>query len=506
VDKTFAFFALLRWILKTPMKILMIATEVAPFAKTGGLGDVVGALSKELAGLGHEVRVVCPLYGFLKPGPAWRAFAGVVSVHLGLKREEFCRVWQAPLPGANAEVNFIEFNRHFGRIGIYGENGGGYADNPERFVFLTRAALDWCLASAWIPDVVHAHDWPAALAPVYLNTVDRAGPLGRAASVFTIHNLEPQGYAPRGILDFAGLPAWLFSQDNLESYNQVNFMKGGLYHATKITTVSRHYAQEIQTPDGGFGLQELLRFRAGDLIGVTNGIDVADWNPATDPHLPARYSPGDLSGKVACKTALQQRMGLNQHPPTPIFAAVARLYPQKGLDLLAEIVPELLKEMDAQFVVLGAGDAGLSERYRELARHYPGRVGAFIGYDERLAHLIEAGADFFVMPSRFEPCGLNQMYSQAYGTPPIVRATGGLVDTVDPYQENSPGQGTGFVFKEPSAGALHHAIQRAYDTYTDRPADLLALRLNGMKKDFSWTTSTRQYVKVYEWALGARRG
>jgi starch synthase len=486
------------------MKILMISTEVAPFAKTGGLGDVVGALSKELAGLGHEVRVVCPLYGFLRPGPAWRAFEGVVSVHLGFGIEEFCRVWRTPLPGSDAEMNFIEFGRYFGRPGIYGENGAGYTDNPDRFVFLTRAALDWCRADQWTPDIVHAHDWPAALAPVYLNTVDKARALGRAASVFTIHNLEHQGYSPRGTLDFAGLPAWLFSPDNLESFGQLNFMKGGLYHATKITTVSRHYAQEIQGHAGGCGLHDLLRFRAGDLIGVTNGIDVTEWNPASDPHLPALYSPTDMSGKVACKTALQQRFGLHQQPATPLFAAIARLYPQKGLDLLAAIVPDLLKEMDAQFVVLGAGDAGLAESFRELARHYPGRVGAYIGFDEQLAHLIEAGADFFVMPSRFEPCGLNQMYSQAYGTPPIVRATGGLVDTVEPYQEGR-GLGTGFLFQEPTAGALHSALQRAYDTYTERPADLLALRLNGMKRDFSWTTSTRQYVKTYEWARDARR-
>jgi starch synthase len=487
------------------MKILMISTEVTPFAKTGGLGDVVGALSKELAGLGHEVRVVCPLYGFLKPGPAWRAFAGVVSVHLGFGIEEFCRVWQAPLPGSTAEVNFIEFHRYFGRLGIYGESGVGYPDNADRFVFLTRAALDWCRASEWQPDIVHAHDWPAALAPVYLNTVERTRPLGRAASIFTIHNLDHQGYSPRGILDFAGLPAWLFSADNLESFGQVNFMKGGLYHATKITTVSRHYAQEIQGEAGGCGLHELLRFRAGDLVGVTNGIDVAEWNPASDPHLPARFSVADLSGKVACKTALQQRFGLAQESATPIFAAIARLYPQKGLDLLADLVPDLLKEMDAQFIVLGAGDPALAERFRGLMRHYPGRVGTFIGFDEQLAHLVEAGADFFVMPSRFEPCGLNQMYSQAYGTPPIVRATGGLVDTVEPYQEGR-GLGTGFLFTEPTAGALHHTLQRAYDTYTERPVDLLALRLNGMKKDFSWTSSTRQYLKIYEWAIGARKG
>jgi starch synthase len=487
------------------MKILMVSTEVAPYAKTGGLGDVVGALSKELAAQGHDVRVVCPLYGFLKPAPSWQAFPGVVSVHLGGGREEFCRVWQASLAGSAAQVNFIEFERYFGRMGIYGDYGGGYLDNPVRFIFLSRAALDWCHASKWMPDIIHAHDWPTGLVPVYVNTVDRPGPLGRAATVFTIHNLEHQGHSPRHVLDFAGLPGWLYTANNVESLGSVNFMKGGLYHATKLTTVSRNYAREIQTPEGGCGLHDVLRFRAGDLVGVVNGIDTAEWDPSSDPHLPARYTTADLSGKAVCKTTLQQRFGLQVHAAAPIFAAVARLYPQKGLDLLAAIVPDLLREMDLQIVVLGAGDAGLAEHFRGLARHYAGRVGAYIGFEESLAHLIEAGADFFLMPSRFEPCGLNQMYSQVYGTPPIVRATGGLVDTVEPCQLGR-GLGTGFLFHEPSARALHAAIEEAYTAYTDHPGEVLALRLNGMKKDFSWASSARQYSQIYGWAAQARRG
>jgi starch synthase len=290
----------------------------------------------------------------------------------------------------------------------------------------------------------------------------------------------------------------------LECLGAVNLMKGGIYHATKITTVSRNYAREIQTPEGGCGLHHVLRYRAADLIGVVNGIDPDEWSPAADRHLPARYRVDDLAGKAVCKTALQKRFGLVQEN-IPIFAAVARLVDQKGLDLLAAIVPSMMEEMRAQVVILGTGDPALENAFRDLAKRYPGRVGAFIGFDEGIAHLIEAGADFFVMPSRFEPCGLNQMYSQVYGTPPIVRATGGLVDTVDQYLEGK-GRGTGFLFYEPTTRALFHACRWAAGTYRDRPDDLLALRRNGMNKDFSWTQSARQYADIYGWAVQQRLG
>jgi starch synthase len=481
------------------MKILMVSPEVAPYSKIGGLGDVVGALSKALAELGHDVRVVTPMYGFLRPGPEWRAFSGTVSVHLGHKREEFCRVWQVALAGSTAQVNFIEFQRYFDRPVIY----GSYLDNPERFAFLCRAALDWCYASRWMPDVIHGHDWTAALTPVYLNTVERNRPLGQAASVFTVHNLQYQGYSPRWLLDFAGLPGRLFTPDNLESMGELNWMKGGLYHATKITTVSHNYAREIQTPEGGCGLHQVLRYRAADLIGVLNGIDPAEWNPATDRHLPAQFTPEDLTGKAVCKAAMQERFGLAVEPEVPVFAAVARLVDQKGLDLLAAGVPALMEQLKVQVVVLGTGDPGLEQAFRELAERYPGRVGVHIGFNEGLAHLIEAGADFFVMPSRFEPCGLNQMYSQVYGTPPIVRATGGLVDTVEPFLEGN-GHGTGFLFHEPSVQALFHAMTWACSTFYNRPEDLLTLRRNGMQKDFSWTRSARQYADIYGWAVEHR--
>jgi starch synthase len=485
------------------MKILMVSPEVAPYSKVGGLGDVVGALSKALAALGHDVRVVTPLYGFIRPAADWVAFPHVLSVHLGHGREEFCRVWQVTPPGSGAQVDFIEFARYFDRPGIYGSPGGGYADNPERYAFLCRAAIDWCYASQWFPDVVHSHDWTAALAPIYLNTTDRHRPLGRSASIFTIHNLQYQGYSPRALLDFAGLPAALFTPDNLESYGELNWMKGGLYHATKITTVSHNYAREIQSPEGSCGLHNVLRYRSGDLIGVVNGIDPVEWNPAIDPHLPANFSAADLSGKAVCKAELQQHFGLTVSATAPLFAAVARFADQKGLDLLAAIVPSLVEQMDLQIVVLGTGDPRLEEAFRNLARLHPGRVGAFIGFDEGLAHRIEAGADFFVMPSRFEPCGLNQMYSQAYGTPPIVRATGGLVDTVEPFVEGQ-GLGTGFLFHEPSGPALFHAITWAASVFHQRPDDLLALRRNGMAKDFSWTRSARRYAEIYGWAVEQR--
>ncbi|MGA2052708.1 MAG: glycogen/starch synthase, partial [Opitutales bacterium] len=342
------------------MKILMVSPEVAPYSKIGGLGDVVGALSKALAALGHEVRVVTPLYGFLRPGPDWVAFPGTVSVHLGRGREDFCRVWQVALQGSTAQMNFIEFQRYFDRPVIY----GSYADNPERFAFLCRAALDWCYASQWMPDVIHGHDWTAALTPVYLNTVERNRPLGKVASVFTVHNLQYQGYCGRGLLDFAGLPGHLFTPDNMESLGELNWMKGGLYHATKITTVSHNYAREIQTPEGGCGLHHILRYRAADLIGVVNGIDPAEWNPATDRHLPATFSAEDLTGKAVCKAAMQAKLGLAEDAGVPVFAAVARLVDQKGLDLLAGCVPALMEQLKAQVAVLGTGDPGLEHAFR----------------------------------------------------------------------------------------------------------------------------------------------
>ncbi len=488
------------------MKILMVSPEVAPFSKVGGLGDMVGSLSKEMARMGHDVRVVTPLYGSVKPSAERRLARESLAANLGGGHREYARVWEESLPGApTSRVYFLEHAGFFDRHEIYAGPWGGHADNAQRFTFLSRAALDLCHELQWYPDVVHCHDWTTGFIPVYLNTTDRNTPLGRTASVMTVHNLQHQGMFGKETFGFSGLPWDVFRADGLEALGNVNMLKGGLYHATKITTVSPNYAKEIQTPAYGCGLDPVLRMRAGDLVGVVNGIDTEVWNPAKDRYLPFPYDAYEMDGKTVSKEMLQSHFDLEQNNTIPIFAAVARLYDQKGLDLLADIAPGLMSDMRLQLVLVGSGDPAVEERFRELAAYYPGRIGVHIGYDECLSHLVEAGADFFLMPSRFEPCGLNQMYSMAYGTPPIARATGGLVDTVEQYVENK-GEGTGFLFSDATPGALYYAIGWANSTYYDRKDDYLALRRNGMARDFSWGQSARTYEQVYSWASAQRVG
>ena len=486
------------------MKILMVTPEVDPFVKVGGLADVVGSLSKELTRLGHDVRIVCPLHGSIRQDPSWQAHDRPLWVDLGAGREG-AKVWETRLPRSATPVYFLENFQHYGRPEIYHGPWGAHADNDRRFAFLCRAALNLCLNLDWLPDVIHGHDWTTGLVPVYLNTTDRDGPLGRAASVFTIHNLEHQGYCDRSLLDYAHVPWSEFRADSLESMGAVNLMKAGLYHATKLTTVSPAYAREIQTPAFGCGLDDVLRFRSADLIGILNGIDEEVWNPATDPLLPAHYAAGDFAGKAACKAALQETLGLPPEPNIILCGVVSRLFAQKGLDLLAAILPEVLEQMAVQFVLLGTGEAALEQAFREIAARHPGRVGLKIGFDNRLAHLIEAGSDCFVMPSRFEPCGLNQLYSLRYGTLPLVRATGGLVDTVENYREGDA-TGTGFVFEHPTPPALYYTIGWAVSTYYDRPDDFQQLRRNAMARDSSWRGPARHYEDVYRWAVAARHG
>ncbi len=482
----------------------MVTPEVAPFVKVGGLADMLGSLAKVLTRRGHDVRVVCPLYGSVQREGSWSHEGHPLSVHLNWHREAFCRLWEAKLEDHKTHYYFLEYDRYFHRHEVYSGPWGAHEDNHERFAFLSRAAIDLCYSLDWVPDVIHAHDWPCGLVPVYLNSRDRYGPLGQTASVFTIHNLEHQGIFGREVMDFAGLPYDLFRPDGLESMGSVNMMKGGIYHATKLTTVSPTYAKEIQTPEGGCGLNHVLHFRAGDLIGILNGIDAEVWNPSGDPFLPEAYSADDLSGKATCKRLCQEALGLEVDPHVALFVSISRLCAQKGIDLLATIVPRILANMHVQIAYLGTGEQALEHRLMELSHHYPGRMASYIGYDNPMAHLLEAGADFFVMPSRFEPCGLTQMYSMAYGSPPIARATGGLVDSVDPYNEHT-GEGTGFLFEDPTEDALYYTMGWACSTYYDRPEHYKALQVNGMKKDFSWSHSADQYEQVYSWAVEARR-
>ena len=483
-------------------KILMVAPEAAPFIKVGGLADVVGALSKALSARGHDVRILLPRYAGMRHIEGAVPDDRPLIVKMG-GHEAYGRLWNCPLPGSKVKCYLLEHNRYFDAPTVYLGPSGDEADNAARFTFLSRAAIDLCYHLDWIPDVVHCHDWATGLTPIYLNTTELRQPMGHAASVMTLHNMQHQGWFHHKVVQMAGLPESVFRSDGLESMGEVNMLKGGIYHSTKITTVSPTYAREIQTPDGGCGLQNLLRFRAADLIGVINGIDETEWSPETDPLLPARYSKGDLSGKAVCKAKLQAAYGLKVDPGVALFTVVSRLVDQKGLDLLAAIGDRLMREMHIQVAILGTGDPALEAAFRELALRYPGRFAAFLGFDNELAHLTAAGADFLLMPSRFEPCGLSQMYAMVYGTPPVVRATGGLIDSVEQYIEGE-GIGTGFLFKEATTHAFFDTIGWACSTYYDRPEDLAALRRNGMESDFSWDVSAGTYEAVYGWAIDAR--
>ncbi len=481
----------------------MVAPELAPLIKVGGLADVVGALSKALAAKGHDVRILIPRYAALRHSEDEHPLPEPLVVHLG-GHQAYARVWEMALPGSEATCYLLEHNAFFDRASVYLGPSGDEKDNGFRFTFLSRAAVDLCYHLDWMPDLVHCHDWTTGLVPVYLNTHERNAPLGRAASVMTLHNMQHQGWFPHSLLDYSGLPESTYRPDGLESTGELNMLKGGIYHATKITTVSPTYAREIQQPAGGCGLHQLLRYRAADLIGVTNGVDTSEWDPATDVLLPKNYSAKKMAGKAVCKAALQEAFGLEVDSSIPVFTVVSRLVDQKGLDLLAAIGDRLMAAMQIQVAVLGTGDPVLEHLFRSLAERHPGRFAAHIGFDNKLAHLSPAGADFLVMPSRFEPCGLSQLYAMIYGAPPIVRATGGLIDTVDPYVEGT-GQGTGFLFDDATPAALFDTIGWACATYYDRPQEFAQLQQNGMRRNYAWDESAARYEQIYQWAIATRQ-
>jgi len=476
------------------MRILMAASELAPLAKTGGLADVLGALPRALAHLGHHVTVVLPFYrsiradryGISRIGDWFDAWVGGDHLFGGLHR------WD-PEPGVT--VFLVAQDELFGRSSIYGENGGAYDDNHRRFIFLSLATVEVArrmVSAGQGPDVFHGHDWHVGLVPVYL----KEGRAGRVIpSVFSIHNLQYQGRFGRDVLHEAGLSDWYYHTDRLELYGSVAFMKAGLVYADMISTVSRAYAREIQTPAYGEGLDGLLRSRSEDLVGIVNGIDVNAWNPARDAHLAAHFWPGAMQGKDRCKKALQIEFKLPVRSEVPLIAMVSRLVDQKGIDLVGAILPGLLAN-DVQIVIVGSGE----HKYESMLQHYgwsyPHQMGVRIGFDEGLAHRVEAGADLFLMPSKFEPCGLNQMYSLRYGTVPVVRKVGGLDDTVtdfDPYSF----EGNGFKFEHYDANGLWWALGRALRTWHDRPL-WERFRESIMNEDFSWEHAAKEYVQLYE--------
>ena len=477
------------------MKILHITPEIAPWSKAGGLGDATAALAKNLAALGHDVRVVTPLYGSVPGREQMGTLLESLKVEVGGDpAKAACRVRSVNL-APTAQVWFIEHEDYYGAREIYPAR----EDTAERAVFFGRAALDACLKLNWIPDVIHCHDWTTGLVPVQLNTTLKPSPLGRCASVLSIHNLQHQGLLSRRILPFLRLPEWLFKPEELECLGGVNFLKGGILHATRIITVSPTYAQEILTPAFGFGLQDVVQRRQARLDGILNGVDLDEWDAHKDKHLAQNFSGQDLSGKRACKLDLQKEFKLTTEPPTPLIGVISRLWDQKGLDLAVQTLPKFLRAGRLQFVLLGSGDSGLEQEYRRLADNFPGRVGVRIGYDHALSHRIEAGCDFFLMPSRFEPCGLNQMYSMAYGTLPIVRATGGLADTVQ-HWNGTKRQGTGIVFQHTDVAAVEWAIEQALALYA-RPDDFVSAQKQAMREEFSWLKSAQAHVACYEKAI-----
>ena len=475
------------------LDILMVVSEAIPYSKTGGLGDVGGALPAALARLGHHVTVVTPRYRGMPDGHAVASFAR--GAWLGALE---CRVAER-VDDDGVRFWCVDCPPYYDRAELYGTPQGDYPDNDMRFSLLSRAALEAAVAAGMRPDVVHAHDWQAGLVPAYLKVRLRTNAAFEGAgTVFTIHNLAFQGIFGREVLPRLDLPWDVFTGDGLEFWNNVSFLKAGINFSDVVTTVSRRYAQEIQTAEQGFGFEGILQRRAGVLVGIRNGVDTRVWNPEADPLLPAKFSAADLAGKVEVKRALLARVGLDAPGQwaRPVIGMVSRMADQKGLDLIAgEVARGTLQALDASFVILGTGTPQYEGMWRGLAATHPKRVAVTVGFDEELAHLIEGGSDIFFMPSRFEPCGLNQMYSLRYGTVPVVRATGGLDDTVVDVDE-ATGEGTGFKFRAYTGEAMMEALHRALAWYA-RPAAWRRIQLAGMAADNSWAASAREYVEVY---------
>jgi starch synthase len=474
------------------MKILFASPEAVPFAKTGGLADVAGTLPKVLAQMGHEVNLILPKYRGIDGRRFPASSAGMV-----LKVPVSQKVISGEVYALDMAPHFrallVRKDAYYDRDHLYGSPSGDYEDNAERFIFFCRAALE--AARSLRPDIIHSHDWQSGLVPVYLKTLYAADPLlARVPSVFTIHNIAYQGLFWHYDLPLTNLGWELFTPQALEFYGKLNFLKGGIVFADAVTTVSRKYMEEIQSAEFGAGLEGVLRDRRADLYGILNGVDYDDWSPARDSWIRTPYDAGRLAGKKECKRDLQEAFGLPGDGKIPVIGIISRLVEQKGFDLIAAAMDELLLE-GVQLAVLGSGEEKYQTLLKSLAQKNPGRIGLKIGFDNPLAHKIEAGADMFLMPSRFEPCGLNQIYSLKYGTVPIVRAVGGLDDTIEDYRPET-GLGTGFKFKEYTSARMMEAVRRALEVYRERPA-WEKLMIRGMAADFSWDRSARAYADLY---------
>ncbi len=477
------------------MQIVFAASECVPFAKTGGLADVVGALPAELTQLGHRVTVYLPLYrGVLEKLNKPKTVLASLTIPFSFYNR-FVRIVDGGLL-EGVQFYFVDCPELFDREGLYGTPAGDYPDNAERFGLFARAVLE-ASKQLGVPDVFHAHDWQAAMLPVYLRTTYYFDPvLRKIPCVLTIHNAGYQGWFPPKTTEQLLLPWDVFTMDKLEHFDTFNFLKGGIVYSDAITTVSPTYAREIQTAEFGFSLESIFQRRAADLHGILNGVDTSAWNPATDALIAAHYSARRLEGKRICRRDLLHAYALDSVPETtPVVGIVSRLATQKGFDLIAAMIDDLVQE-EMVLLVLGSGEPHYEKFFAETAEKYPEKIAVHIGYDNVLAHKIEAGADMFLMPSRYEPCGLNQIYSLLYGTPPIVRATGGLEDTVQEWNAETR-TGTGFKFEGLDPQDLLASLRRAFVAFQDT-ASWQQLQRNGMAQDFRWKKPAKEYVSVYE--------
>ncbi len=478
------------------MRICLVSAEIAPFAKIGGLGDVSAALGKYLKENGHDIRLVMPLYDTIdrvKYDLSPVKFAQNISLWMG-KHEYVIHIWTGRLPNSKTDVYFVQCDELYKRGAVYTPE----PDEPVRFALLSVAAFELCQKMGWSPQIFHANDWHTALIPLYLKSLYSWDRLFKSTkTILTIHNIGYQGNFPARIINDLGLNSFYQLFDSYDLFHgRLNFLKSGLLHADKITTVSPTYAREIQTPEYGEGLDGILRNRSHDLVGILNGVDYEEWNPEKDPNIPYHYSVKNLSGKKKNKQVLLEKSGFNAAgPDRPVLGIVGRLVEHKGFDLLMGCIEEILTRYELWFVVLGSGEARYEKFFRELRQLFPDRVVFYNKYDYALSHLIEAGADIFVMPSRYEPCGLNQIYSLRYGTAPVVRKTGGLADTVTPYDWKTQ-TGDGFVFEHYTPEGLKWALEYALTTYPNKTA-WKKIMINGMKKNFSWKKQIRKYERLY---------
>ncbi len=491
---------------KDSLSIILVTTEIVPFSKVGGLADVMGALPGELEKIGCSASIITPLYSSIdrsRFGIREKIIKGGLAIPLAGEEEPF-KIHKAKMPGTGIDVYFIGSDRFYGRPGIYTvpETGEAFPDEAERTVFFNRAVIEAIKELDLYPDIVHCNDFHSGLIPAYIALEERDDPhFSRAGTVFSVHNLAYQGIFDKDFLELAGLDEELFApMGPFEYWGRVNVMKAGLLFSGFISTVSKTYAKEITTTEEyGYGLEGVLRSRKKDLVGILNGIDMDVWNPALDELIPAKFSPDDLQGKDKCSKALHKAFKLDASSKAPVVGMVSRLVDQKGFDILAEAIGNLMK-LDVKFAILGTGQQKYHELYSELGEEYKGSFGVRLEFNNELAHLIEAGSDFFLMPSRYEPCGLNQMYSLRYGTIPIVRATGGLKDTIENLDAKGS-RGNGFTFKDYTAKALTGAVKKAVKFFQN-PKTVDRVRSRIMREDYSWKRSAEEYVKLYERARG----